>query len=92
MARITIKEAARRLGVADTTIRNRLHRGSLVGAKVPSPYGSGMMWLVELPDDTTPDQHKVIEKDPTKLKVLELVRDLISPSESFGSPMRSLTR
>ena len=70
MARMTIKAAARWLGVADTTIRNRLHRGVLVGVKVPSPYGSGMMWLVEIPDDVSPDQHGVIERDPTNLKVL----------------------
>ena len=68
MARMTIKEAARRLGVADTTIRNHLRRGALVGVQVASPYG--MMWLVEIPDDSSPDQHGVIEKDPTKLKVL----------------------
>ncbi len=70
MAHMTIKEAARWLGVADTTIRNRLQRGVLVGVKVPSPHGGGMMWLVEIPDDGSSGQHRVIEKDPTKLKVL----------------------
>ena len=48
MARVSIKEAARRLGVAEATIRRRLHRGELAGVQVTT--AQGFVWLVDLPD------------------------------------------
>lgn len=49
MARVTIKEASRRLGVAEATIRRRIHRGDIVGVQITTPQG--FSWLVEVPDE-----------------------------------------
>ena len=68
MARMTVKKAARWLGVAEGNIRRRLGQGVFEGVQVPSPHG--MMWLVELRDDAPPDQNEVIEKDPADRKAL----------------------
>jgi len=48
--RVTIAEAAQRLGVSADTIQRRMRRGELVGVKEPTPQG--FRWLVELPEDT----------------------------------------
>ena len=48
--RVSIKEAAERLGVSVDTVRRRLKAGDLEGTQ--EPHGkSGYRWLVHLPDD-----------------------------------------
>ena len=48
MARMTIKQAAQRLGVAEATVRRHIHLGKLAGVQMATPQG--FTWLVELPD------------------------------------------
>jgi Winged helix-turn-helix DNA-binding len=49
VARVTIREAAERLGVSQDTVKRRLKRGELQGVQEPRPQG--FVWLVELPDE-----------------------------------------
>lgn len=56
MPRVSIKEAARRLGVAEATIRRRIHRGDLLGVQETTPQG--FSWLVVLPDSDSPEERE----------------------------------
>jgi len=47
--RVSIKEAAERLGVSADTIRRRLKSGELAGEREKTPQG--FVWRVELPQD-----------------------------------------
>lgn len=47
--RVSIKEAAARLGVSPDTIRRRLKSGELAGERVKTPQG--FVWRVALPQD-----------------------------------------
>jgi excisionase family DNA binding protein len=50
--RVTIREAAKRLGVSQDTVRRRLKAGELQGVQDPIP--GGFTWLVELAPDAGP--------------------------------------
>ena len=56
MPRVSIKEAARRLGVAEATVRRRIHRGDLLGVQETTPQG--FSWLVVLPDSESPEERE----------------------------------
>ena len=45
---VTITEAARVLGVAEKTVRRRVHSGDLTGTQVSTPQG--FTWMVDLPE------------------------------------------
>ncbi len=49
MALISIKEAAQRLEVAETTVRRRIRNGEVRARQVARPQG--FVWMVELPDE-----------------------------------------
>jgi excisionase family DNA binding protein len=53
MQEITIAQAAERLGVSMDTIRRRISKGEIKARKVPSAHGE--MYVIELPDDITPE-------------------------------------
>lgn len=55
---IGVKEAAKRLGVADKTIRRKIDSGELTAKKIPSPYGRDM-WV--LPLDQIQTAQKIVE-------------------------------
>jgi hypothetical protein len=68
--RVTIKEAAERLGVSADTIRRRLKAGELQGERQKTPQG--FIWLISLPEDapsepTVPREPKV---DTVELMIL----------------------
>lgn len=52
--RVTIQEAAHKLGIAESTVRRRLRNGELQGEQMTTPQG--YTWLVELPDDVTAEK------------------------------------
>jgi len=52
--RVTIAEAAQRLGVSDHTVRRRLAKGEVTGVQVAMRTG-GSQWLIDLPDEETPE-------------------------------------
>ena len=47
--RVTIAEAALRLGISEPTARRRVRSGELPGTQVRTPQG--FRWMVDLPDD-----------------------------------------
>jgi hypothetical protein len=47
--RVTIAEAALRLGISEPTARRRVRSGELPGTQVRTPQG--FTWMVDLPDD-----------------------------------------
>ena len=51
MEQVVIAEAAKRLGVAQDTIRRRIRNGGLVAHQETRPQG--YIWLVELPEDNS---------------------------------------
>jgi hypothetical protein len=48
MGKVTIKEAADRLGVVEATVRRRIHRGELQAVQESTPQG--FVWMVDVPD------------------------------------------
>jgi excisionase family DNA binding protein len=54
MAKVSIAEAARRLGISQDTVRKRLRLGELAGEQVRAP--GGFRWLVELPGENAEPQ------------------------------------
>ena len=51
LEQVVIAEAAKRLGVAQDTIRRRIRKGDLVAHQETRPQG--YIWLVELPEDNS---------------------------------------
>jgi len=68
--RVTIREAAERLGVSPDTIRRRITRGTLEAVQEPRPQG--FVWMVELPTTkrrrTTKRPQKPRGPSPAKLE------------------------
>jgi hypothetical protein len=54
MAKVSIAEAAHRLGMSQDTVRKRLRLGELTGEQVRAP--GGFRWLVELPGENAESQ------------------------------------
>jgi excisionase family DNA binding protein len=50
---VTISEAAKLLRVSEHTVRRRVHNGELPSIQVAR--SQGYIWMVELPDDMSPD-------------------------------------
>jgi excisionase family DNA binding protein len=55
-APVTVEQAATILGVSATTVRRRIHAGTLRAEEVSRPQG--VVWLVHLPADATPGTTK----------------------------------
>lgn len=69
MQQVTIAEAAKRLGISMDTIRRRIGKGELKARKVPSSHGE--MYLVELPEDTSPaETHRAQAENSPEVEVL----------------------
>jgi len=49
--RVTIREAAERLGVSPDTVKRRIKRGDLRATKEETPRGGKGIWMIDLPDD-----------------------------------------
>lgn len=70
----TISEAARRLGVADKTVRRRVHNGELLGTQVSTPQG--FTWMVEIPDEVPNQDAGAGERSEDHSDLRELVETL----------------
>jgi len=77
--RLSMKQAAERLGVSVDTIRRRLKKGELVGEKEPTPQG--FEWRIILPreesDTTEPQGEPVTDSHAGDAIELELLRERI---------------
>jgi excisionase family DNA binding protein len=76
--RLSIKDAAERLGVSVDTIRRRMKKGELVGEKEPTPQG--YEWRIVLPVDessaTEPPEELVASPSLAGVAIeLELLRE-----------------
>ncbi len=76
--RLSIKDAAERLGVSADTIRRRMKKGELVGEKEPTPQG--YEWRILLPvdesDATEPPEEPVASPSLAGVAIeLELLRE-----------------
>jgi len=70
MALISIKEAAQRLEVAETTVRRRIRNGEVRARQVARPQG--FVWMVELPDEVSSESGEA-HRDNDSAGLRELV-------------------
>lgn len=77
--RLSIRDAAERLGVSPDTIRRRMKKGELVGEKEPTPQG--YEWRIILPteesDTGEPQLDEAPEPPRSEAIELELLRERI---------------
>mgnify|MGYP000538825339 CR=1 FL=1 len=87
--RVSISEAAERLGVSVDTIRRRLKSGELTGEKVKSPQG--FAWRVDLPVDAAPASDTPAMSSAPAADAVELVqlRERVSGLERLAEELKS---
>jgi hypothetical protein len=80
MERVSIPEAAKRLGVTQDTIRRRIRKGELAAYQEPRPQG--YIWLVDVPEDElaaeeppNPDFKEDTGEVQLLREMMELLRD-----------------
>ncbi len=80
MERVSIPEAARRLGVTQDTIRRRIRKGELAAYQEPRPQG--YVWLVDVPEEELlsdepphPDREEETSEVQLLREMLELLRE-----------------
>jgi len=93
--RVTIRDAAARLGVSADTIRRRLRAGTLTGERVSTPQGH--RWVVALPVTLEPppvaDQGKPISvsdsagADVADALELAMLRERVAGLERLGAEL-----
>jgi predicted ArsR family transcriptional regulator len=74
MARLTIKEAAERLGISEVTIRRRLRTGQLKGYQESPPTGK---WFIEVSDDGVEQREVDRDEYDDTLELVDALRDTI---------------
>jgi predicted site-specific integrase-resolvase len=74
MARLTIKEAAERLGISEVTIRRRLRTGQLKGYQESPPTGK---WFIQVSDDAVAQEEVDTDEDEDSLQLVGALRDTI---------------
>lgn len=74
--RLSIRDAAERLGVSPDTIRRRMKKGELVGEKEPTPQG--YEWRIILPTEESEPQQDEAPEPPQSVAIeMELLRERI---------------
>ena len=87
--RVSIKEAAERLGVSQDTIRRRLKHGELAGERAKTPQG--FVWRVELPQEPAGEAEGTApESAPAPGDGIELarLRERVSGLERLADELR----
>ncbi len=74
MARLTIKEAAERLGISEVTIRRRLRTGQLKGYQESPPTGK---WFIEVSDDEVERGEVDAYEDDDPFELVDALRGTI---------------
>jgi hypothetical protein len=74
MARLTIKEAAERLGISEVTIRRRLRTRQLKGYQESPPTGK---WFIEVSDDDVEQGEVDTDEYDDSLELVGALRDTI---------------
>ncbi len=80
MERVSIPEAAKRLGVTQDTIRRRIRKGELAAYQEPRPQG--YVWLVDVPEEelsaeepSNPDFKEETSEVQLLKEMMELLRE-----------------
>jgi hypothetical protein len=73
MGKVTIKEAADRLGVVEATVRRRIHRGELQAVQESTPQG--FVWMVDVPDCVDKVQAESAGDVEALHELVEVLRD-----------------
>ena len=87
MARLSIQEAAQRLGFSVATVRRRVHSGALAGTQEDPPIGR---WWVELPDDEPQRENGYVEPSDGCADLREMVAVLKEELTSKNEQIREL--
>ena len=75
MERVSIPEAARRLGVTQETIRRRIRKGELAAYQEPRPQG--YVWFVDVPEEELPSEEPPYADFKKKTDEVELLREMM---------------
>ncbi len=75
MERVSILEAARRLGVTQETIRRRIRKGELAAYQEPRPQG--YVWFVDVPEEELPSEEPPYADFKEKANETELLREMM---------------
>jgi hypothetical protein len=81
MVKVSIAEAAHRLGISQDTVRKRLRLGELRGEQISAP--GGFRWLIEVPPDEGGTE---IAEAPSELD--EVLRDVIRRQDETMNQLR----
>ena len=78
MERVSIPEAARRLGVTQDTIRRRIRKGELAAYQEPRPQG--YVWFVEVPEEELSSEeppYPDFKEEPSEVQLLKEMMELL---------------
>ena len=78
MERVSIPEAARRLGVTQDTIRRRIRKGELAAYQEPRPQG--YVWFVEVPEEELSSEeppYPDFKEEPSEVQLLREMMELL---------------
>ena len=87
--RVSIREAAQRLGVSQDTIRRKIRAGTLPAAKVATPQG--FVWLVELAGDAQSVIDDAPQQDAAQAAAIELalLQERLASADRMLDELRS---
>ena len=78
MERVSIPEAAKRLGVTQDTIRRRIRKGELAAYQEPRPQG--YVWLVDVPEEelsTEEPRYSDFKEETSEVQLLREMMELL---------------
>ncbi len=78
MERVSISEAAIRLGVTQDTIRRRIRKGELTASQEPRPQG--YVWFVDVPEEELPSEdppHPDFKEENSDVQLLREMMELL---------------
>ncbi len=85
MSLVSIKEAAQRLEVAETTVRRRIRNGDVRARQVARPQG--FVWMVDLPDNE-PDIGEHVGSDGISPELVGALKDTIRRQDEALEQLR----
>jgi IS30 family transposase len=75
MERVSIPEAARRLGVTQDTIRRRIRKGELAAYQEPRPQG--YVWFVDVPEEELSAEEPAYPDFKEETGEVQLLREMM---------------
>jgi predicted transcriptional regulator len=75
MERVSIPEAARRLGVTQDTIRRRIRKGEVAAYQEPRPQG--YVWFVDVPEEELSSEEPPYPNFKEETSEVQLLREMM---------------